>query len=168
MSVPNRIYLDTSVAVAALFIGTQHYAVARAYFERLFAANTVICFSDLLRVELLQAARRIGTTPGLLPESTRRRHRLQHWGRLADAREAWLRYGLDEFEALLDQFYGVDEYALTPAIFSASVTLMAQHNLKSYDALHVATARAVGAPRLVTLDRDYAAVTQPSIVLLSN
>jgi predicted nucleic acid-binding protein len=132
----------------------------------MFGANNVVCFSDLLRVEVLHALRRIGSAPEYLTGSVRRRHRLQHWGQREAVRDEWFRFGLREFEALLDEFYRVDEIALTPSILNTCATLMARYNLKSNDAVHLATARAVGVAQIVTLDRDFAAVSEPAVLLL--
>lgn len=45
---------------------------------------------------------------------------------------------------------------------------MARYNLKSNDAIHLATARAAGVTHIATLDHDFAAVSQPTLLLLNS
>lgn len=146
----------------------EHHVVASDFAVGLANSGSAIYFSQLLRVELLQALRKIGTDPNGLRESVRRKNRLQHWGRIESVRENWLRFGLSQFDTFLIQFRAAYELAMTPEIVASAVGLMARHNLKSNDAVHLATARAAGVTQIVTLDRDFSSVTQPSVLLLQS
>jgi hypothetical protein len=63
----------------------------------LAASGASVTFSELVRVELLQALVATANDPGRLQSSVRRRYRLQHWGRLDSVRRAWLQDGVALF-----------------------------------------------------------------------
>jgi predicted nucleic acid-binding protein len=83
----------------------------------------------------------------------RRRFRLDHWQEPA-VRRAWTAHLLGNFEILLSQCDWA-EIALTPAIRAAAIDLIAEYNLNTHDAVHLASAREAGVVNLASLDRGY-------------
>ena len=65
-------YIDTSLVAAAVLFGTEHHTIARDFGADLATSGSIEYFSQLLRVELLQALRKIGSDPNGLRESVRR------------------------------------------------------------------------------------------------
>jgi predicted nucleic acid-binding protein len=90
---------------------------------------------------------------------------LQHWGTRTDVRERWLRHGLHLFEQLIDQFSRAFVIPLNDAIIDRGVTLMARYHLKSYDAIHVASAIEAGLSDIAATDGDFARVTEITVHL---
>lgn len=163
---PGVVYIDTSLVIAAILSGSANHVVARDYGRALSGAGSAIYFSQILRMELLQALRKIGTDPRGMRGSVRREYRLQHWGRLESVREHWLRYGLAEFDRFLRQFRAAYEVAMTTDIVAEAVIGMARYNLKSNDAIHLATARSIGVEQLATLDADFAGIGEPAVAVI--
>src|SRR5689334_18204414 len=98
---PSELYVDTSVFVGAIFQGAPHSASCYAFSQRLIAAQTHVYYSQLVRVELLQAVRRLATTQHNLPLTVRARYRLDLWGSDENVRRAWIELGIREFDVLL-------------------------------------------------------------------
>jgi predicted nucleic acid-binding protein len=65
---------------------------------------------------------------------------------------------MQQFEAFISQFYEANEVALDPAIVDDALEIMADCQIGSYDAIHVATARAIGIEHLAAVDADFARV----------
>jgi predicted nucleic acid-binding protein len=143
---------------------TRHHQAVRAFCQTLFANDSVVYFSQLLRAELLQTMRAIGTDPLSLTPAMRRRYQLHRWGDRPVARRAWLRYGMQQFEAFISQFYEANEVALDQAIVDDALDIMANYQIASYDAIHVATACAVGVAHLAAVDADFERVRPLMIV----
>lgn len=135
--------------------GYRSYPPVRSFVDQLIRDKTVIYLSQLVRPELLQALVGIANTPGVLPQGVRRAHKLHRWGDLEHVREQWLQQGLHDFEVLRGDFTAVYEVGVDPELSDASALLMARYNLKSYDALHVASSVVVGVADLATLDTDF-------------
>ena len=61
-------------------------------------------------------------------------------------------FGVQRFEALIARFATVTEVEFDIPIWLASIDIMAQTNLRSHDAIHVATARSAGVRDFATVD----------------
>jgi predicted nucleic acid-binding protein len=154
------------VVVAGILEGSLFYDVAQDFRQALAENDCTVVFSQLLRVELLQAVRQTGTVDGALPGKIRRAHRLQRWGLEIDVRRRWLQHGIDEFDALLPEFREVVEIPITRATWIRSAELMARFQIDSDDALHAATAIQYGAADFATLDADFSRVSELTTWLL--
>ncbi len=64
-------------------------------------------------------------------------------------------FGLRQFGALLSLFIDVIEVPISHTIWIRSVGLMRSHDFKSYDAIHLATARNNRLKTFVTADREF-------------
>jgi predicted nucleic acid-binding protein len=95
---PVEIYLDTSVLVSALVRTAPHTTACRSFCQQLIAANSRVYFSQFVRVELLQALRRLATTQHNLAASVRSQYSLEQWGTDPGVRRAWLELGVREFD----------------------------------------------------------------------
>jgi len=163
---PTDIYLDTSLATAAVIQGTKSHNIASTFCAQCATSGTRVYFSQLLRIELLQAIRSVGTLYGSLPEEIRRERRLARWGRDIEIRRSWMQYGVDGFSTLIDQFAEVYELPLTDDIWVRSADLMVTCQIDSYDAVHAATALELGVYDLATIDAHFTRVAELTVHLL--
>ncbi|HEY7060014.1 MAG TPA: type II toxin-antitoxin system VapC family toxin [Chloroflexota bacterium] len=163
---PARIYLDTSIVVAAMIGGVAHSAPSCEFCQRLAVAGSQIYYSQLLPLEVVEAIKNLVVRrPAQLPEHLRRRYRLDDWESDRVVRQRWLAFGIRQFDAFLDQFDRVVELPLHETIWRRSIRLMSQYKLRSYDAVHLATAKEHNLRHFATVDRWFAAVTSPRIWL---
>lgn len=164
VAVPATVYLDTGLVAAAMLQGALHHPASQEFCKVLVGASSRVYFSNLLRIELLQALVSIGTDPTQLTGRVRRRYALHRWGDNSPTRLDWLQHGMELLEQFLDQFAEVSEAAIAPGIIDAAIPLMARYKLRSYDALHIATAEALGVSHLATCDADYLRVGSDALV----
>jgi predicted nucleic acid-binding protein len=73
---PAEIYLDTGIFVSAVVRTAPHRTACADFCQQLIAARSRIYFSQLVRVELLQALRRLATTQHNIVPTVRARYRL--------------------------------------------------------------------------------------------
>lgn len=147
---PAVVGLDTSFVVEALIETQPLHGVCAAFLERLVEADTTVVTSELLPVELAEAAFAIA-----LKErwgSDWRRHRTD--GRTRRRAERLLADVTVRHELLLSTVTHVP--VPVGRVASAAATLMTGHGLASYDAVHAATAIAAGADAMVTTDTGFA------------
>jgi predicted nucleic acid-binding protein len=151
--VPEDVVVDTSFVVEALVGTQQQHEVCRGFLERLLAAETTLYFNRLLEIELAEAAFRFALQERLgrrVREADRRDGRLRRRaGRLMEeTQDAWDE-ALAGFSFVCVELHEVAD--MTPQ-------LMRDHGLRSYDAVHVATALLAGVRDVVTLDVGFANV----------
>lgn len=155
LEVPSHLYVDSSVLVGAVVAGLPDSAACLKYCGEIAAAGTRVYFSELLYLEFANALAMLARRPHLLAtleQSLRDRYRLEQWTNDAGIRRAWLNFGERELDRLLEEF---DEYVVVPIdgqLIENAVSIMADCNLQSNDALHVATARMQQVPALATTD----------------
>lgn len=152
---PLRIYLDTSAIVATLVIGSPRHLQSLDALRRHAEQDAIVCVSQLVRAELLQSAIALATLPFGVSGRVRRQFRLHRWGDFPDVRDQWLRHVVTLQGSLFAQFSRVEEIGITPEIGDDAISIMAQFQLKSYDAIHVATAISLDATEFLTSDRDF-------------
>ena len=152
---PAEIYLDTSVFASAIVRTAPHRTACVTFCRELIAANGRIYFSQLVRVELLQALRRLATTQRNISPAMRTRYRLDQWGSDPAIRRAWLELGTAGFQALLGRFRAAVELPWSVNTWQDSMELMIRQGLQAHDALHVATAQERGIRALAAVDDDY-------------
>jgi predicted nucleic acid-binding protein len=147
---PDPIALDTSFVVEALIATQPLNTVCRAFLNRIDDSGVSITTSDLLPIELAEAAFAIA-----LKErwgSRWRGHRTDGRARRRAARlldDAILRY-----ETLI---LSIDHLPVPVSdTASAARSFMAGYGLASYDAVHAASAIAAGADAIVTIDTGFA------------
>ncbi|MHB1538137.1 MAG: PIN domain-containing protein [Solirubrobacteraceae bacterium] len=150
MLLPDPVALDTSFVVEALIATQPLHAVCRPFFLRIAESGVSVTTSDLLLVELAEAAFAIA-----LKErwgSRWRRHRTD--GRTRRRAARLLNDSISRYETLLLR---VDHF-LVPLgdTVSAARSLMTGYGLASYDAVHAASAIAAGAEAIVTIDTGFA------------
>jgi predicted nucleic acid-binding protein len=162
----SAVYVDTSIFVAAIVVGSEFHAAATAYCRALVEGGRTVIFAQLTRVELLQAIRSMATVPTNLSGTLRRRHRLGQWSNDVTVRQRWFQHGIEEFNRIVGQFTSILELPLHEALWHASAMLMAQYHLDSYDALHAATAIYYGASEFATLDSDFTRVAELNVALM--
>ncbi len=117
---PTELYLDTSVFVGAITRGAPHAAACTDFCQQLIQVGTAVYYSQLVRIELLQAMRRLATTQHNLPATTRARYRLDLWGVDPTVRGAWLQLAITGFEALLSKLATTVEVPWTIVTWQAS------------------------------------------------
>ena len=165
---PRHVYLDTSVVVGAIIYGAPHAGACRQFCNELIVAGSRVYFSQILRLELSQALRRLATTRTNLSAAMRQRYRLDDWGTSVTVRTRWLALGVTQFNLLLGQFAVAVELPFRVSTWTQSLDVMAQEGLQSRDAVHVATAREHGLGNLATVDADFQHVAGLWVRLIRN
>ena len=77
--VPDDIFVDTSIVVAAIVAGSDNTASAQQFCTSLSEARSRIYVSQIIRLEVSQAILRLATSPARLPIEIRERFRLDRW-----------------------------------------------------------------------------------------
>jgi predicted nucleic acid-binding protein len=167
-SMPENIYVDTSVIAPAMLVGVAHHSTCAVFCNRLVVDDCRVYFSLLLRLEIAQtvqnfAARNSGAQ---LPETVRQQHQIDQWSASFEVRRRWLFFGLSRLSALLARFAEYVELPIRAPLYDDSVELMARWELGSNDALHIATAQAHGIQYFATTDRGFRDVSNPMIWLI--
>lgn len=148
---PNLVLFDTSFVVATLVVGERQHDACLQFAARLLEVRTVVIYSTTLHVEYHNTWRRL-IEKGLLPPEPS--------GQLAfklgipEERPHWFRVADNLLRRFLSQFPR-REVRLNRRILSTMVSLMGRYNLKSLDAIQVASAWDVGCNELATLDDDF-------------
>lgn len=155
MPVSPRVYLDTSVIVAAIIVRSPRHQPSSEILKKIADDGATVCVSQLVHAELLQSLVALATTPYALSEQTRRQFRLHRWGDVLDVRRRWLRHAMELRDTLFTQFRRVEEIGITREITREAITVMAESRLKSYDAVHVASAIWLQSAEIITSDRDF-------------
>jgi predicted nucleic acid-binding protein len=155
---PDPIALDTSFVVEALIATQPLHVVCRAFLDRIDASGVSITTSDLLAVELAEAAFAIA-----LKErwgSSWRRHRTDGRARRRAGRL------LDDTVARYETMLASKDHIPVPVgeVTNGARGFMTAYGLASYDALHAASAVVAGAKAIVTIDTGFAFL--PSTALL--
>ena len=151
-SPPKIILLDTSFVVAALVAGENEHDECLSFSEKLLTAGTVVLYSSILRAEYLNAWRTL-IHKGYLPSEPSPQIRME-MGSLPGDRRHWLRIADRLLYQFLSNFYR-REVRLNRRVMNSIVDLMGKYNLKSYDAIHLASAADVGCRELVSFDDHF-------------
>lgn len=149
------VLVDTSFAVDALIASQRSHKLCRGFLARLLDDECTVCFNALLEMELAEAAFRIAVrerhSGRSLAEARRDGRVRRRAGRLmGDALSAWQ----ETLEAFPYVRVSLEEVA------SSVPSVMRRLGLKSYDAVHAATAEFVSARAIITLDSDFGALPQ--------
>lgn len=159
-------YLDSSVIVASIFVGSPHSEAADEFLQHLIIHGSTVYFSELVRFEYAQAIRNLATRRNLLPAAQREQFNLDRWEGDLFVRTHWLSYADAKLNMLIDQFAGSYEGPFQRDLWNRILSLMAYYDLKSYDAVHLATAQHHGIAHFATCDRHFAAINGLSLFLV--
>lgn len=163
--VPADIYLDTSVVVAAIVPGVPDSAASGQFCARLGSQRSNVYFSHLVRIEFAQALRNL-VTRRQLPAQIRHRFQLDLWETNVLIRQRWFTEGTRRFDAFLEQFGEWFEIDSQHRIWQRGLEIMAVHQLRAVDAIHVATAQEIGVLDFATADDHFRRVPDLRLWLL--
>ncbi len=150
---PPRLYIDTDIAIAYLNANEPLHARSILLFESLaLNRGTELYASSLLWLEFAHVVTREAFR-SRLPASVRRRFRLDRWHD-AQIRSAYLEAHLHDLNELLSQFV-LHEVALTPAVRTLAIELMARFALGSQDATHLASASLGNVDGIASFDEAF-------------
>jgi len=159
---PRTAALDTSFVVEAVVETQPLHTVCARFAAHLVEAGTTVVTSELLEIELAEAAFAIALK--------------QRWGRnwrrhRADGRARRpARRLLAEVMTRLDELLSPVDHVAVPVgrIASSAATLMTSYGLASYDAVHASTAIAADAEAIVTLDTGFALLPQSLLAIYTD
>jgi predicted nucleic acid-binding protein len=164
--VPEEVYVDTGVLIAATFPGTTYSRSCRQFCDDLAGADSMVYTAQMARLDLARALRRMATKPGRLPLEIHDSFKLEQWASNPLIRSRWLWYGIREFERLIEQFARFTEVPFSMSVWKFSLDLMAAEALDSSDAMHLATARTISLPDFATTDADFRRIASPRVHLI--
>jgi len=137
-SIGDRLYLDSNVFIYAFENTPLFEQTAQAIFQRVADGQAELFVSELIYAEIMPVPLRQG------------RHDL-----------------LERYADFLQNTDGVTVLPLTSAIVLRTVSLRAQHNLKTVDALHIATALEHDCTAFISNDQALKRVTDLPVFCLS-
>ncbi len=164
-SVPLNVYLETSIVAAAIIGGSAHSQASRDVCAALSHANSTVYFSRLVRIEVLQILKKYATKDLATPQ-VREAFRLDQFSRNLIIRQRWLDFGIQQLDVLIRTFYRAYELPIQGQTCQRCMKIMSQHNLDSYDAIHVATAMHNNVRDFVTVDGDFTRVGELKVILV--
>ncbi|CAN5647161.1 hypothetical protein BH23CHL2_BH23CHL2_03760 [soil metagenome] len=168
MSFGQRTYLDSSVFIGAAIPGSNHNALTQAFCRQLVAEDTIVVYSVIMRYEYAHIANELANsaTRRHLPRETINAYDLSDWDTDSEVRRRWMATVSENLDRLLDQFAYYVEVPINSEIWPLSIDAMVQHQLRSYDTLHVATARYFGITKTATCDRHFAEVDDLEVAII--
>lgn len=147
---PDPIALDTSFVVEALIATQPLHGVCSPFLTRIFESGVSVATSDLLRVELAEAAFAIALKERWAGQW--RRHRTA--GRSRPRAGRLLNHTLIRYDKMLGSLTHIS--IPLGDITTVAATFMTEYGIASYDAAHAASAIAAGAEAIVTIDTAFA------------
>lgn len=165
---PINVFLDTSVVVAAAYPGTTNALAAQELCDDIRNAQANVYVAEVLRLEFGRAIRRLATKSDRLPTHARTTYDLEKWSANSLVRQRWLSNGVRRLNELLLSFHSVVEIPMSTKIWLESIKIMGSESLDATDALHIATANAVGVDDFFTMDSDFRRVASPRIHLIQD
>lgn len=162
LTLPDPIALDTSFVVEALLATQPLHSLCDAFLKRIFDSGVSVVTSELLRIELAEAAFAIAMKERW--GGRWRAHRTDGRSRRRAAR--LLHDTISRYEALLAPLdhFPVPLGDITPV----AITFMTDYGMASYDAAHAATAISAGAETIVTLDTGFALLPSTQLTMYSD
>ncbi len=151
--------------IAAMIAGLPHSGACSRFCGRLAADNSHVFFSQIARLEIAEAVRKLATR-AQLPEDLRREYQLDQWATDPLIRQQWMAFGMAQFATLISKFYRVSELPFRIRMWRRSVQIMGRYALGSHDAVHVATALQNGIEIFATSDRHFSRVSALDVWLI--
>ena len=149
---PDRLYVDTDIAISHLVSSQPHHARCMGFLENLARYGTVIYLSSLTWMEYVHVITRERFRQAL-PEETRSRFRLDRWEE-SRVREQFVVASVHALEELLNEFEWVEVF-LTSDIRVDALRLVARYSLDGQDAIHLASALHEGVTDFAGFDAHY-------------
>lgn len=166
---PSRMYVETSIFVGAVVQGPDDSAACLSFVDGLREANTQVVYSELMRLEFANAVAELARSTrrrGELPEEIVKEFALDRWSTDPAVRSHWLQFGMTELDSLLGSFYVDEEIPIDDLVIGNALEMMVEHDLRSYDAVHVATARLQSVRHLATCDGGFQSAAPLTKVVL--
>lgn len=161
---PDDLYIDTSIVVDALFDDLPNAATAVALLRRLQTGGTQFYTSQVTRLEVGEAVRRLATRQQL-SQSLHDAYGLDRFLDEPEVRERWMHHARGEFERLIARLR-IYELPFDNLIWRRSLDLIAAYNLRGNDAAHAATALEYGVPVFATNDDHFLRVRELDVLLV--
>ena len=159
---PDPLALDTSFVVEALIETQPLHARCAEFAARIVESGVRAVTSELLQVELAEAAFAIALKERWGRQW--RRHRSD--GRVRRRGRRLLHEVSSRYELLLTAVPHID--VPLGRISAAAASVMADHGLASYDAVHAATAVATGCQAIVTTDAGFALLPASTLAIYTD
>ncbi len=159
---PDPIALDTSFVVEALIATQPLHPTCASFLARIVESGVSMVTSDLLRVELVEAAFSIALKERWGGQW--RSHRTD--GRVRRRGGRLLRDAVARYERLLTSVDHIPVPVGRAADMAA--TMMIDYGLASYDSVHAASAIMAGAKAIVTTDTGFALIPAPMLTIYTD
>jgi predicted nucleic acid-binding protein len=101
-----------------------------------------------------------------LSADVREQYGLDHWHDDLFVHARWLAHGDAQLQAFINRFAIVYDLPSQQERLDRVLSLMAYYNLKSYDAVHLATMQYYGIAHFATCDRHFSAIDGLSLFLV--
>lgn len=151
---PARLYLDTDFLIGCFVPTDPHFGRATRFITHVRTHDlTTIYLSQISWVEFAHHVRK-ERVRGALPANIQEQLQLDRWHVDAGVRANYVRMMVGLLDNLLAHF-DYEEVALNKSIRLQALEYMAQYNCDGNDAIHLATAFAVGVLDLASFDRGY-------------
>ena len=157
-SPPDHAVLDTSYVVEALLSGQAHHKACATALEHVVELSSRVSYSSLLELELVEA----GYQVALRDQYGRRWKQARRDGR---ARRRASRIAEEAIAAWSELTNLGFERVEASRVAGAVPDLMHRYALGSYDAVHAATAFAIGADGLLALDTAFAGIPRSRLII---
>lgn len=166
--IPGQLYVDSGILIGAVIAGSHHSAAASEFCERVAFNGSRIFFSQIARYELAHLAWCLASPQDRrqLPGDIVQQYSLEHWETNLLVRQRWFDAVNRKVDELLSQFQAVFEIPIRAHHWDRALNLMAYYNLRSYDALHVATAQMLDLRDFATCDRHFESVDDLVVILV--
>jgi len=127
-----------------------------------------VFFSQIARYELAHLAWCLASPADRrqLPTDIIQSYGLDYWESNMLVRQRWLNTVNQDFETLLSMFQEVYEIPIRERYWANALNIMSYYNLRSYDALHLATARDLRIRDFATCDRQFESVDNLDLILV--
>lgn len=150
---PPQLYVDTDIWIAQLLEPEPHHARCSAFLQRIaHGGSTTLYVSSLTWIEFENVILK-PQFRARLPREWHQRFGLARW-QDATIRRAYIEFMLGIFDDALASFTW-NEIPLTPDIRRRAARDIADHNVRPHDAVHLASATAVGVADFASLDEAF-------------
>src|SRR5690349_13071467 len=108
--------------------GLPHSEAGVAFCAHLVRENSRVYFSQILRLEIAEAVRKLAHRQHL-PEDLRHAYQLRDWATDPHVRERWMSFGMGQFATFIGKFSRVAEFPFGIRLWHQSVRLMGTYAL---------------------------------------